>query len=55
MHFFRSLSDNAGFTINIEARGEDDHHIIEAVFKGFARSLKQAVEITGDKIPSSKY
>ena len=54
-HFFRSLSDNAGFTINIEARGEDDHHIIEAVFKGFARSLKQAVEITGDKIPSSKY
>lgn len=54
-HFFRSMSDNAGFTINIEARGEDDHHIIEAVFKGFARSLKQAVEITGDKIPSSKY
>jgi histidinol-phosphate aminotransferase len=54
-HFFRSLSDNAGFTINIEARGEDDHHIIEAVFKGFARSLRQAVEITGDKIQSSKY
>ena len=54
-HFFRSLADNADFTLNIEAEGEDDHHIIEAVFKGFARSLKQAIEITDDKIPSSKY
>jgi len=53
-HFFRSLADNAGFTVNIEAEGEDDHHIIEAVFKGFARSLKQAMEITDDKIPSTK-
>ena len=53
-HFFRSLADNAGFTINIEAEGEDDHHIIEAVFKGFARALKQATEITGNKIQSTK-
>ncbi|MBN1387899.1 MAG: histidinol-phosphate transaminase [Bacteroidales bacterium] len=54
-HFFRSLADNAGFTLNIEAEGEDDHHIIEAVFKGFARSLKQAAEITDDRIQSTKY
>jgi len=54
-HFFRSLADNAGFTLNIEAEGEDDHHIIEAVFKGFARSLKQAMEITDDKIQSTKF
>ncbi|MFO7852418.1 MAG: histidinol-phosphate transaminase [Bacteroidota bacterium] len=54
-HFFRSLADNAGFTLNIEAEGEDDHHIIEAVFKGFARSLKQAMEITDNRIQSTKY
>jgi imidazoleglycerol-phosphate dehydratase/histidinol-phosphatase len=53
-HFFRSLADNTGFTINIEAEGEDDHHIIEAVFKGFARALKQATQITGNKIQSTK-
>lgn len=53
-HFFRSLSDNGRFTLNIEAGGEDDHHIIEAVFKGFAQSLKQAKEITDDKIQSTK-
>ena len=53
-HFFRSLSDNAGFTLNIEADGEDDHHIIEAVFKGVAKSLKQAKEITDDKVQSTK-
>ncbi len=54
-HFFRSLADNAGITVNIEARGEDDHHIIEAVFKGFARALKQAIYITDDKVQSTKY
>lgn len=53
-HFFRSLADNARFTINIEAEGEDDHHMIEAVFKGFARALKQAKEITDDKVQSTK-
>jgi histidinol-phosphate aminotransferase len=53
-HFFRSLADNAGFTLNIEADGEDDHHIMEAVFKGVARSLKQAKEITDDKVQSTK-
>lgn len=53
-HFFRSLADNAGFTINISAAGNDDHHLIEAVFKGFARSLKQAVQITDNRIQSTK-
>ncbi|MGM0464729.1 MAG: imidazoleglycerol-phosphate dehydratase, partial [Bacteroidota bacterium] len=53
-HFFRSFSDNAGCTLHIEAKGEDDHHIIEAVFKGFARALKEAVRVTGDRVQSTK-
>jgi len=53
-HFFRSFSDKAGCTLHIEAKGENDHHIIEAVFKGFARALKQAAEVKGDKVQSTK-
>jgi imidazoleglycerol-phosphate dehydratase len=36
--------------------GSDPHHIIEAVFKGFARALAQACERHGhgDAVPSTK-
>ena len=42
-HFFKSLSDTAKCNIYIEAKGENEHHRIEGVFKAFARSLKMAV------------
>jgi imidazoleglycerol-phosphate dehydratase len=34
--------------------GQDKHHVVEAVFKGVARSLSRAVAITGTSIPSTK-
>ena len=34
--------------------GENNHHKAEAIFKAFARALKEAVIVEGDKIPSSK-
>lgn len=34
--------------------GDNDHHKIEAIFKGLGRALKKACEITGTEIPSSK-
>ena len=34
--------------------GENTHHQIEALFKGLARALQQAVRIDGDVIPSTK-
>jgi len=54
-HFFRSFSESAACNLHIEASGEDDHHMIEAVFKAFARALKMAVARNNtDAMPSTK-
>lgn len=55
-HFFKSFSDTARCNLNIQAEGENEHHKIEAVFKGLARCLRQAVARTGDAgaLPSTK-
>ncbi|MCH8495383.1 MAG: imidazoleglycerol-phosphate dehydratase HisB [Balneolales bacterium] len=56
-HFFYSLAMGLKSTLNIRFEGENDHHKIEACFKGFARTLKQAVAgnpKAPDAIPSSK-
>lgn len=44
--FFRSLSSHAMINIHIIVKyGRDIHHIFEAIFKAFGRSLKEAVSI----------
>lgn len=44
-HFFQSLAQNAGMTLHLDnLYGENNHHIIESVFKAFAKALKMAVE-----------
>lgn len=57
-HFFASFAQSALMTIHIKMLdGYDTHHIIEAVFKSFARALKTAVSYdlnNMDKIPSTK-
>lgn len=57
-HFFSSFAQAAGMTIHIKMLdGYDTHHIIEAVFKSFARAFKNAIayDIDNiDKIPSTK-
>ena len=54
-HFFKSFSDNARCNLNIKAEGENEHHKIEAIFKAFARALKQAVKQSDDfNLPSTK-
>ncbi|HJU84354.1 MAG TPA: imidazoleglycerol-phosphate dehydratase HisB [Holophagaceae bacterium] len=43
--------------INLHAAilyGENTHHQVEALFKGLARALKQAVRLEGDALPSTK-
>ncbi|WP_304279602.1 imidazoleglycerol-phosphate dehydratase HisB [Phascolarctobacterium succinatutens] len=42
--FFRALAMQAGLTLHIRVLyGKNTHHIIEAIFKGFARALSEAV------------
>ena len=53
-HFFRSLSDAAGININVQLRGENDHHMIEGAFKALARALREAVRREGTALPSTK-
>lgn len=44
--FFRAVTDNSRITMHITCLyGKNTHHIIEAMFKGFGRCLKQAVTI----------
>lgn len=56
-HFFYSLAMNLNATLHISVVGSNDHHKIEACFKGFARTLRQCVyrdERNLGRIPSSK-
>lgn len=55
-HFFDSLSRSMKATIHVKAGGINAHHVAEAVFKAFARSLRTALSTSGNdsKIQSSK-
>ena len=55
--FFRALASNAKLTLHITVQaGTNVHHVIEAVFKAFARALRTAVAIdpTERGVPSTK-
>lgn len=56
--FMLSFTRTAGITVHIEQlEGKNAHHILEAIFKGLARALRQAVKIDldyKDEIPSTK-
>lgn len=55
-HFFKSFSDAAKCNLNIECRGENEHHKIEAIFKAFAKAIKMAVkrDAMSNQLPSTK-
>lgn len=54
--FWLAFTRTAACTLHLrKLTGENSHHIIEAVFKAAARSLKQAVSLSGGhEIPSTK-
>jgi len=55
--FFRALAVNGGMTLHVKLiHGKNNHHMIEAVFKAFARALKEAVTIDSAilGVPSTK-
>ena len=55
-HVFQSLCAAMQCNLHIEARGENNHHLIEGVFKAFARTLRQAIHrnVFSYEIPTSK-
>lgn len=57
-HFFHSIAQEGGITLHCEnLYGENNHHIIESVFKAFAKSLRMACEIdprAADQLPTTK-
>ncbi len=53
-HFFASLSQALGAAIHMEVKGENTHHMIEALFKGAGRALRPALTRDGFDLPSTK-
>jgi imidazoleglycerol-phosphate dehydratase / histidinol-phosphatase len=55
--FFRAFADGLRANLHISVQGRNNHHKIEAIFKGVARALKQAVAIdpqASGSLPSTK-
>ena len=54
-HAVTSFANAAAMTLHVELiRGRNVHHIIEATFKGLARTLRDAVRVEGGSVPSTK-
>jgi len=53
--FWRAFVTSAAITLHLRMRsGKNNHHILEATFKGVARALRDAVRIEGGGVPSTK-
>jgi len=53
--FWRAFAFAAGITLHLRSlSGRNGHHVIEASFKGVARSLRDAVRVEGSGVPSTK-
>jgi imidazoleglycerol-phosphate dehydratase len=54
IHFFESFASSAKLNIYGTVEGANDHHKAEAVFKAFAKSIKDAIKVEHDQIHSTK-
>lgn len=53
--FLRALVNEGKFTLHVRVlSGDNPHHLLESVFKGIGRALREAVSREGTDIPSSK-
>jgi imidazoleglycerol-phosphate dehydratase len=53
--FWRAFATAGNLTLHIRRlEGKNTHHMLEASFKGVARSLRDAVRVEGGGIPSTK-
>lgn len=42
-HFYYTLAMNVKATLHVKATGKNEHHVIESIFKGFAKALRFAI------------
>jgi imidazoleglycerol-phosphate dehydratase len=53
--FLRGFCNHAGATLHVRLlSGKEVHHVIEAIFKAFARALYAASRVTSQDLPSTK-
>lgn len=53
--FFRAVAMHARITLHMDVPyGNNVHHIVEALFKSFARALREGCEVVSDQVPSTK-
>lgn len=54
-HFFKSFCLHAQCNLYIKAKGKNEHHKIEGIFKAFAKALSMAIQIQAHQgLPSTK-
>ena len=54
IHFFESFASAAKLNIYGTVERVNDHHKAEAIFKAFAKAIKDAIKVEHDQIPSTK-
>lgn len=53
--FLRGFCNHAGATLHVRLlSGKEVHHVVEAIFKAFARALYAATRVTSQDLPSTK-
>src|SRR4029450_7111466 len=54
-HFWQSFAPAAAITLHVRKRaGRNTPHVVETVFKGVARCLRDALRVEGSAVPSTK-
>lgn len=54
-HFFKSFAEHAKCNLYIKAKGKNEHHKIESIFKAFAKSIYMAIQIQpNQELPTTK-
>jgi imidazoleglycerol-phosphate dehydratase len=52
--FLESLSIGGKLTLHVKFYGENDHHMVESVFKALGLAVREAVSVDGSGVPSTK-
>jgi imidazoleglycerol-phosphate dehydratase len=53
--FLRGFCNHAGVTLHVRLlSGKEVHHVVEAIFKAFARAVYAATRVTSQDLPSTK-